>query len=984
ELPGGVVTYDLSYSNDGTITSTNVLVTDTIPSSLIVTSIDISPANNLVAGFYEVNSSPGVWLPFPGNNYAVTTNVPVTTTATAFPGDIELAPGEYLTGVSFDVGMVGMGTSWSSTVNTIIDPAIPVGVTIPNCIDTVATWDDNGAPQQTSQNECSSVETIDLRAIPRVGKSTTDDSLQPGDVTRFTLTASNAAVAHNNVIGPITLVDMLPKEFELVIPDATEQSGYRLPTVPELLSSSWYSFTTTDGAPNPVHTVTPDFGGGDKDLLRWEWAAPYEQAPGNVLTIQFYARIKEYMPPQTIGNQAIILTGPSVNPLGCSGQNLYTDALDVDEDLNTSEEGCKFTSNVKIETFLSLDSQKFVWGELDPNWNDYGYTIAGGDVDYRLVITNTGNITATNIIVYDILPFVGDTGVVDTSSRGSTWRPNLQAPIVYTGSLPLTISYSQQENPCRIELKDNGPAGCVDDWSTTPPVDITSVQSVRFEFCNGGTCAELAPPVAGVGGGSLEFTWHMVAPNDAPHNIVAWNSFGYTAEGGGLQLLPSEPIRVGIQLKFNTEPGVSIGDYVWYDLYGDQDDGIQQPQEEGVNGVRVELWDNNTSLLVDYRVTGLDVNGDDGFYQFVDIPAGDYYLRFFPPTGYTASPPNLGGDDALDSDGETAGTDPTYGDYVETAVFTVTVPNDDFTWDQGIWRPTDYGDAPNNYPTESASLGANPELAARHIISPTMYMGASVDAELDGQPNINAWGDDDTDAPDDEDGVTFPHYLGTVANPLGIMIHNESSNITVQTVVPITDTGYLNAWIDFNGDGDWDDPGEQIATDLVTTGGSETISVSVPGTAVYGKTYARFRLSTQPGLLPTGTAPDGEVEDYQVQFVPQPVKSIISTSEAHTSDSPSRLAIGEIIRYRLQVSVPEGTMTNFEIQDRLRDGMQYLDDGTATVTVTADTSIVHDPMNVPGSPFTNGEDPVFELGTVINSDNDTDEEFVTVEFNALV
>ncbi|MCP5094494.1 MAG: hypothetical protein GY943_02950, partial [Chloroflexi bacterium] len=46
ELPGGVVTYDLSYSNDGTITSTNVLVTDTIPSSLIVTSIDISPANN--------------------------------------------------------------------------------------------------------------------------------------------------------------------------------------------------------------------------------------------------------------------------------------------------------------------------------------------------------------------------------------------------------------------------------------------------------------------------------------------------------------------------------------------------------------------------------------------------------------------------------------------------------------------------------------------------------------------------------------------------------------------------------------------------------------------------------------------------------------------------------------------------------------------------------------------------------------------------
>ena len=69
--------------------------------------------------------------------------------------------------------------------------------------------------------------------------------------------------------------------------------------------------------------------------------------------------------------------------------------------------------------------------------------------------------------------------------------------------------------------------------------------------------------------------------------------------------------------------------------------------------------------------------------------------------------------------------------------------------------PTDYGDAPNNYPTESASLGANPELAARHIISPTIYMGSRVDAELDGQPDINAWGDDNTGAPDDEDGVNI-------------------------------------------------------------------------------------------------------------------------------------------------------------------------------------------------------------------------------------
>ncbi|MCA9928637.1 MAG: DUF11 domain-containing protein, partial [Anaerolineales bacterium] len=343
ELPGGVVTYDLSYGNTGTITATNVILTDTIPSSLIVTSIDVQSAVDPIAGFYEVNSNPGVWLPFPDNNYIVNTSVPVTTTVTAVSGDIELNSGEYLTGVSFHLGDLPPDTSWTSTVNTIVNPALGPGVTIPNCIDTIATWNDNGTPAQASQHECTTVTTIDPRAIPRVGKSTSDDSLQPGDVAQFTLTAGNDAVAHNNVLTPITLVDLLPPEFELVIPDATQQSGYRLPTAPELTAGSWYSFTTTDSAPPPTHTYTPNFNGDDETLMRWEWTGAYEQEPGNVLTIRFYARIKDYMVPQTVGNQAIILTGPAtVNPLGCTGGNLYTDAPDVDEDLDFTEEGCQF------------------------------------------------------------------------------------------------------------------------------------------------------------------------------------------------------------------------------------------------------------------------------------------------------------------------------------------------------------------------------------------------------------------------------------------------------------------------------------------------------------------------------------------------------------------------------------------------------------------------------------------------------------------
>jgi len=60
----------------------------------------------------------------------------------------------------------------------------------------------------------------------------------------------------------------------------------------------------------------------------------------------------------------------------------------------------------------------------------------------------------------------------------------------------------------------------------------------------------------------------------------------------------------------------------------------------------------------------------------------------------------------------------------------------------------DYGDAPDSYSTVAASNGA------RHVVG-SLYLGASVDADADGQPDATATGDD-TDGNDDEDGVTFP------------------------------------------------------------------------------------------------------------------------------------------------------------------------------------------------------------------------------------
>ena len=80
----------------------------------------------------------------------------------------------------------------------------------------------------------------------------------------------------------------------------------------------------------------------------------------------------------------------------------------------------------------------------------------------------------------------------------------------------------------------------------------------------------------------------------------------------------------------------------------------------------------------------------------------------------------------------------------------------------------------------------------------------------------------------------------------------------------------LSAWIDFNADGDWTDPGEQVLDnfDLGTADGIQTVSFDIPqdtGANVRrGETFARFRLSTAGDLGHAGRAADGEVEDYRI------------------------------------------------------------------------------------------------------------------------
>lgn len=180
---------------------------------------------------------------------------------------------------------------------------------------------------------------------------------------------------------------------------------------------------------------------------------------------------------------------------------------------------------------------------------------------------------------------------------------------------------------------------------------------------------------------------------------------------------------------------------------------------------------------------------------------------------------------------------------------------DDIGWEVSAPLSLDFGDAPtaaqsgfsSSYPT---TLSNN---AARHVISGPRF-GASVDDEADGQPSASASGDDANDM-DDEEGVRIQTSLRAgEAGLVSVNLQNAS-------------TAKLDAWIDWNRDGDWNDADEQIFTNKTISAGDNTLTFSVLASAADGTTFARFRVSTSGGLAPTGLASNGEVEDVRLSVI---------------------------------------------------------------------------------------------------------------------
>lgn len=172
----------------------------------------------------------------------------------------------------------------------------------------------------------------------------------------------------------------------------------------------------------------------------------------------------------------------------------------------------------------------------------------------------------------------------------------------------------------------------------------------------------------------------------------------------------------------------------------------------------------------------------------------------------------------------------------------------------------DFGDAPDSYGTSLANNGARHGIADPSATN-TVRLGSGLDGEIDAYTYPLS----DNDSGEDEDGVVF--------------ISNIVQHQVARVSVDAPNGGILNAWIDVDQNGSFDST-DQVITDTLLNPGEQVVAFTVPSNLTAGDSWARFRISSVSGVEAIGGAPDGEVEDYKVTLVADPI--VASTFPSRT------------------------------------------------------------------------------------------------------
>ncbi|MGL4344236.1 MAG: SdrD B-like domain-containing protein [Cellulosilyticaceae bacterium] len=607
-LQGQPINYELYFVNDGNCDLINVNIVDELPLQNDYTSFETGT-------FYiEAIKKRGL------GNYMITysTHAGITGTLGPFSTDVNsiilfntlgLASGDYIISLSWNLYVFGLGVTQDipPKINGVVKNNLIRGTRILNHFH--MEWDIPGGRDQSINNRTTVVDDLCILR-PQLSQVSPNANVNPGNTIRYQAFVN----CWNSRLNRPIIAFLLPPTLQYV-GNVTVNYG------------NYFTGALTPVTPPPV--VVPNFKGSGMTLVKWVYEGDFAYSfwQRATITIRFDTKV-------VIGAKGSIRVNMLLNNENDTGVipndiEIFTDPYDIEGSSSQNKLYAQSqTITNQINFFTSIASNKKVKGALDAIYVEEpieGRTQPGGMLNYQLAIMNTGNVDLESVEIVDILPHVGDTGVVEVNVyRESAFKVYNVANVVATltpvdigdPQPQIQVYYSRSYDPVRFGNAYQT-IGTVNDWSLQPPSVSTTLASFKIATQN----TKVKP------GQTLRIQLVGVVPVDSPVGAVAWNSFAakvsYKNRNSALKyFLPVEPEKVGIAVVNPTNPG-KIGGMIWQDIHKN---GVYEQGDPGINDITIVLY-NTQGIAVGSTVTTSNQSGQEGHYVFGNLPFGKYYIR---------------------------------------------------------------------------------------------------------------------------------------------------------------------------------------------------------------------------------------------------------------------------------------------------------------------------------------------------------------------
>ena len=448
----------------------------------------------------------------------------------------------------------------------------------------------------------------------------------------------------------------------------------------------------------------------------------------------------------------------------------------------------------------------------------------------------------------------------------------------------------------------------------------------------------------------------------------------------------------------------SLGNRVWYDT---DNDGTINGSEVGVNGVRVELYQDNGTLpgVYDAGDTFLtfDTTDPSGYYRFDDLPAGQYVV-LIPASQFGAGGPldgYLSSGTVISNDGTVAdgiGPDPDVNaaDSDDNGTSTFISSTLSFVSSQAVTLgPSAIEPAGETDALPNPDVGEEPDNQSNRTVDFGFYrlqLSNQIFIDVDNDGFFNAGNGDLPLAGARVQLFTGDGLVEIRVGPDGIW---GTADDAVGGVVTGVDGQYLFSGLP---------EGDYIVRVTPPTGYASTADINpdtnTPNNNVNhndnGVGVGTGQVSSNPvSLIPgvtgastTVTNSTGTTQNPSMDFGFTPtngfLKTIVGTNEPHTTGA--NVAIGEIVTYQITVDLLAGTpLNNVVVTDNMDRGLAFVDcdavvlaGAPITATVCPPTvSTVGDPADLVNA----GRQVVFTIGDIAAPTADTT---LTISYTVIV